>query len=326
MMRSTRRAFLTGVGTIGLAAALPRRALAADKVKVAIGQKGVWDSMITVFGIEQGTFKAENVDVDVTWTRGGSETLQTVITKSCDFALTNGITGVMAAYVKGAPVRIVGAEANGANDLFWYVRKDSPIQKMADAAGKTIGFSRPGSSSNATVQALVEVAKIQAKLVPTGGIAETRTQVMSGQIDVGWSAPPANLDLVEKGDIRIIATGADAPELRQQTVRVNVVNAELLKENRKLVERFMRGYVKALDWMYANRDKAIERYATENKVDPKIARIAVEKFYTDKSAFAISPILGVDRSMKEAVESKHLAKPLTEAQLKELIDIVYKPA
>jgi len=326
MMRSTRRAFLTGVGTIGLAASLPRRAFAADKLKVAIGQKGVWDSMITVFGIEQGTFKAENVDVDITWTRGGSETLQTVITKSCDFAMTNGITGVMAAFVKGAPVRIVGAEANGANDLFWYVRKDSPIQKMADAAGKTIGYSRPGSSSNSTAQALVETAKIQAKLVPTGGIAETRTQVMSGQIDVGWSAPPANLDLVEKGDIRIIATGADAPELRHQTVRVNVVNAELLKENRKLVERFMRGYVKALDWMYANRDKAIERYATENKVDPKIARIAVEKFYTDKSAFAVSPILGVDRSMKEAVESKHLAKPLTEAQLKELIDIVYKPA
>jgi NitT/TauT family transport system substrate-binding protein len=325
-MRSTRRAFLTGVGTIGLAAALPRRAFAADKLKVAIGQKGVWDSMICVFGVEQGTFKAENVELDITWTRGGSETLQTVITKSCDFALTNGITGVMAAYVKGAPIRIIGAEANGANDLFWYVRKDSPIKKMADAAGKTVGFSRPGSSSNFTARALVEAAKIEAKVVPTGGIAETRTQVMSGQIDVGWSAPPANLDLVEKGDIRIIATGNDAPGLSQQTVRVNVVSAELLKENRKLVERFMHGYVKALDWMYANRDKAIERYATENKVEPKIARIAVEKFYGNKKAFLPAPILGIDRSMKEAVEAKQLAKPLTEAQLKELIDIVYKPA
>jgi NitT/TauT family transport system substrate-binding protein len=325
MMRSTRRAFLAGAGTIGMAAALPRRAFAADKLKVAIGQKGVWDSMISVFGIEQGTFKAENIELDVTWTRGGSETLQTVITKSCDFAMTNGITGDMAAYAKGAPIRNIGAEANGAGDLFWYVRADSPIKKMADAAGKTVGFSRPGSSSNFTAQALVEGAKIQAKLVPTGGISETRTQVMSGQIDVGWSAPRANLDLVEKGDIRIIATGNDAPGLSQQTVRVNVASAELLKENRKLVERFMRGYVKALDWMYANRDKAIERYATENKVEPKIARIAVEKFYGNKKAFLPAPILGVDRSMKEAVEAKQLAKPLTEAQLKELIDIVYKP-
>ena len=326
MVRSTRRAFLTGVGTIGLAAALPRRAFAADKLKVAIGQKGVWDSMITVFGIEQGTFKAENIELDVTWTRGGSETLQTVITHSCDFALTNGITGVMAAFVKGAPVRIVGAEANGAGDLFWYVRADRPIKTMADAAGKTVGFSRPGSSSNFTAQALIEAAKIQAKLTPTGGIAETRTQVMSGQIDVGWSAPPANLDLVEKGDIRIIATGNDAPGLAQQTVRVNVVSADLLKNNRKLVERFMRGYAKGLDWMYANHDAAIARYATENKVDPKIARIAVEKFYGDKKAFAIAPILGVERSMKEAVAAKHLAQPLSDAQLKELIDIVYQPA
>ncbi|MGE5146798.1 MAG: ABC transporter substrate-binding protein [Candidatus Eiseniibacteriota bacterium] len=326
MMRSTRRAFLAGAGTIGLAAALPRRAFAADKLKVAIGQKGVWDSMITVFGIEQGLFKAENIDVDITWTRGGSETLQTVITKSCDFAMTNGTTGVMAAFVKGAAIRIVGAEANGANDLFWYVKKDSPIKTMADANGKTMGFSRPGSSSNTTAVAIADAFKVKPKIVPTGGMSETRTQVMSGQIDIGWSAPPGNLDLVEKGELRIIATGADAPELRKQTVRVNVVSAELIKENRKLVERFMRGYVKGLDWMYANLDKAIARYAVENKVDPKIARIAVEKFYTDKSAFAISPILGIDRSMQEGVESKHLAKPLTQAQLKELIDIVYKPA
>ena len=92
--------------------------------------------MITVFGIEQGTFKAENVAVDVTWTRGGSETLQTVITKSCDFAMTNGITGVMAAFTKGAPIRIVGAEARGTNDLFWYVKKDSPIKTIDDLRGK----------------------------------------------------------------------------------------------------------------------------------------------------------------------------------------------
>ena len=326
MMRSTRRAFLAGVGTIGLVSALPRRAFAADKIKVAIGQKGVWDSMITVFGIEQGTFKAENIDVDVTWTRGGSETLQTVITKSCDFAMTNGITGVMAAFTKGAPIRIVGAEARGTNDLFWYVKNDSPIKSMADANGKTMGFSRPGSSSNLTAQEIADGANVKVKLVPTGGMSETLTQVMSGQVDIGWSAPPKNLDRVEKGELRIVATGADAPGLSKQTVRVNVVSAALLKDNRKLVERFMRGYVKALDWMYANQDKAIARYATENKVDPKIARLAVEKFYGDKSAFAVSPILGIDRSMKEAVDSKHLAKPLTQAQLKELIDIVYKPA
>lgn len=326
MMRSTRRAFLTGVGTVGLAAALPRRAFAADKLKVAIGQKGVWDSMISVFGLEQGTFKAENVEVDITWTRGGSETLQTVITKSCDFAMTNGITGVMSAFAKGAPIRIVSAEATGAGDLFWYVKADSPIKSMADADGKTMGFSRPGSSSNFTAMAIAEAAKVKPKLTPTGGISETRTQVMSGQIDIGWSAPPANLDLVQKGDIRIIATGNDAPELSNQTVRVNVVSADLLKENRELVGRFMRGYVKALDWMYANRDAAIARYATENKVDPAIAKFAVEKFYSNKKAFAVAPILGIDRSMKEAVEAKQLSKPLTEAQLKELIDIVYKPA
>jgi NitT/TauT family transport system substrate-binding protein len=30
---------------------------------------------------------------------------------------------------------------------------------------------------------------------------------MSGQIDVGWSAPPDGLDQLDRGDIRFIANG-----------------------------------------------------------------------------------------------------------------------
>jgi len=34
-------------------------ASAADTVKVAIGQKGLWDTMVTVQGIEEGFFKKQ---------------------------------------------------------------------------------------------------------------------------------------------------------------------------------------------------------------------------------------------------------------------------
>ena len=42
---------------------------------------------------------------------------------------------------------------------------------------------------------------------------------MSGQIDVGWSAPPFGLDQLDDGKIRIIASGNDASVFKGQTVR-----------------------------------------------------------------------------------------------------------
>lgn len=53
---------------------------AADKVRAAIGQRGLWDTSVVAQGVEQGFFKKENLDIEITWTRGGAETLQAVIT------------------------------------------------------------------------------------------------------------------------------------------------------------------------------------------------------------------------------------------------------
>src|ERR671921_28470 len=109
-----------------------------------------------------------------------------------------------------SPVRILGAETTGAGDLFWYVRSDSPIKSLKDTEGKTIAYSTNGSSTHGIVMAYMKQYELKAKPLATGGPPGTLTQVMSGQIDVGWAAPPFGLDQLDKKDIRIIATGNDA--------------------------------------------------------------------------------------------------------------------
>jgi ABC-type nitrate/sulfonate/bicarbonate transport system substrate-binding protein len=319
-MRTTRRGLLSLTVAGAFAAVVPFAAQAADKVVAAIGQKGNWDTMITEQGIEQGFFKDEGIDVEITYTRGGSETLQAVITNSAQFAFANGLLGVLGAYAKGAPIRIVAAEMTGAPDMFWYAKADSPINSIKDAEGKTMGFSRPGSSTNMVALKLSAGAGVKPKLTPTGGISDTRTQVMSGQVDLGWSVPPFNLDLVKKGEIKIVVRGADDPSLAKQTIRVNVVNADFLKDHRDVVERFMRAYAKALDFMYEKQDAALKFYAEFNKLDMEVAKDSLAFF--PRSALAMKPIAGLDQSIKEAVEFKNLEKPLTDDQVKELLQLL----
>ena len=89
------RAVLARMVICAAAAGLAGHALAEDKVRAAVGQRGNWDTLIISQGTEAGIFKREGVEVDITWTRGGAETLQAVITDSADVAIANGILGVI---------------------------------------------------------------------------------------------------------------------------------------------------------------------------------------------------------------------------------------
>ena len=93
---------------------------------------------------------------------------------------------------------------------------------------------------------------------------------MSGQIDIGWSAPPFGLKELADGKIRIVANGNDAPSMRTQTVRVDMVNANVLKERKDALLRFVRAYRETLDWMFSSPD-AVKIYAEQMNVPVELA-------------------------------------------------------
>ena len=298
--------------------------LSQDKVRAAVGQRGNWDTLFISQGVEAEIFKKNNLEVDITWTRGGAETLQAIITDSADVAMANGILGVIGAASKGAPVKIVSAQMTGAPDLFWYVKADSAVKTMKDLEGRTMGYSRPGSSTHLVAQALAEHFKVKPKLVSTGGVPDTRTQVMSGQIDAGWSAPPYNLDLVNEGKVRVIARGTELTAMNEQTVRVNAASTKFLKEKRDVARRFMKAYHESIDWVYANPEKAAQWYAGFAKITPEVA-LQTHKIFPRESV-AGWPVRGMKQNLDDAVQGKQLAKPMSEADAEKLLyDFVFRP-
>jgi len=121
---------------VGLAAAaiamatLTAPAAADDVVKMTIGQRGNWDTSITHLGEKAGIFKKHGLQLEMIYTSGSGETLQPVVSGSVDLGLAVGTLGAMAAYSKGAPVRIIGAQATGAAD-YWYA-KNPAIKTLKD--------------------------------------------------------------------------------------------------------------------------------------------------------------------------------------------------
>jgi NitT/TauT family transport system substrate-binding protein len=223
-MRTT-KALLYAAALAAAAFAQMPQALAQDKLKLAIGQRGNWDTAISHVGEKAGIFKKHGIELEMTYTSGSGETLQPVISNSVDIGLAIGTMGALSAYAKGAPVRVIGAEATGAAD-YWYAKADSGIKTLKDTNGKTIAFSSRGSSTNSIVLAFINEFKLTAKPQATGSPPATLTAVMTGQVDVGWAAPPFGLKEMDEGKINLVAKATDAKIVAGQTIRVIAVNAE----------------------------------------------------------------------------------------------------
>jgi NitT/TauT family transport system substrate-binding protein len=294
-------------------------AFAQDTIKLAVGQRGNWDTSISELGTRGGIFRKHNLALEMLYTQGSAETTQAVISGSVDIGVGSGIMGVLGAFAKNAPVRVLGAETTGAADLYWYVRADSPIKTLKDTDGKTIAFSGKGSSTDGIVTAFMKQYDLKARPTATGGPPATLTQVMSGQIDVGWSAPPFGLEQLDKGEIRIIASGNDAAVFKGQTIRLLAVNAQTLQSRKAVLDRYMQAYRETIDWMYSD-PAAIQQYAEWLKIPEAIARRTRDGFFP-KDALNPDRIVGLDTIVKDAVELKYTAAPLTREQLAELIQI-----
>jgi NitT/TauT family transport system substrate-binding protein len=225
--------------------------------------------------------------------------------------------GAMSAFAKGAPVRIIGAETTGASDLYWYVKADSPITSLKDFGGKTVAYSTNGASTHMVVSAFMKELGLKLKPIATGGPIPTLTQVMSGQIDVGWAAPPDGLDQLDRGDIRYIANGNDAVIFKDQTVRVNITNVQTLTTRRDAIERFVRAYRETARWLYSD-DAALKLYADWLGISLAKAKRTRDEFYPWQ---ALDPdrISGLEAIAQDAVSLKYLTAPLTQAQLNELV-------
>jgi NitT/TauT family transport system substrate-binding protein len=317
------KTFKSIVGALGLVVPLVLSvgsASAEDTLKVVIGQINNWENQAPTLGQDAGIFKKHGLVLENTGTQGAGETIQAVISGSADIGAGVGAAGAMRAFSKGAPVRILAPAFTGTGDLYWYVKADSKIRSLKDATPETtIAYSTNGSSSNNIVVAFVSELGAKAKPTATGGPAATLTAVMSGQVDIGWAAPPFGLRELKEGKIRIVAHGSDVPSLRGQTVRTLIVNADSLKTKRDAIMRFMDAYREAVDWMYSD-PKAVEMYSKKMNQPVELLKESRDKFQP-KETMQTDKFADLDGAIADAVKLKFLEQPLTKEQIAELLQI-----
>ena len=316
-----RRAVLAGVLAAPI---LSRTARAADAVKVAVGQRGAWDTSPSAFGDRLGFFRDAGITLDLLYTGGGTETLQAVISGGVDCGVGAGMLALLGTAARNGPVRILSSNFRGANDTFWYARAESGIRSFKDAGGRTVAYSTTGSSSNLVSSRLLQLAGVTtARGTPTGDPITTLTQVMSGQVDIGYSLPPIGFTDMEAGRLVFVGSGREVPEFRDQTVRCLIATPAFVGERREAAARFLQAYHRTIEWMYAE-PQALDWFAEGAGATRTQAERARAEFYP-RDAMRLGPPGNLELSEQQTIELKRMPRPLTDEQKTRLIQVPWTP-
>ena len=304
--------------------AMTPEAMAEDSLKVAVDQRGAWETAAPELGQQAGIFKKHGLTLDLTYPRAESEIETAVISGSTDVGVGVGIVEVLRAYAtKEAPIRIIGATMTGSAN-YWYVTASSPIKTVTDISGRTIAYSKGDASSQYDVFDLMQRYRVKPRPVLIAGATATFDQVMAGKIDVGWATPPFGGDALEQGRIRVLAKANDIPKIHDKTVSVTIASTDTLQKRKDVLDRFMQAYRETIEWMYSD-PAAPKTYAEFAGIPEEVARRMRDEFFA-KDMLSPNSIVGLSATSKEAAKSKQIWAALSRKQMAELVQIPPPPS
>jgi NitT/TauT family transport system substrate-binding protein len=316
---------LITLALVALLCSMPGFALAGETVTVVVPDRGAWDSSYTELGIQQGLFEREGLDVRVMYVNDEAALENALSSGKADIAVAADFIDIVGAWRKGAPIRIISPESTGAPDIFWFAKVVGPVASMGDLHGQPVGYSKPGSTDYFIMRALLKEAGVDdARLVSIGSADAGYPDVLSAQLAASWSKPPANVNYLIAGEIRIIARGNDSTEIRNETVRVNVANSNFLAGHRSAVIGFLKAYKKSVDWAYSSQ-LALSAYAKLSDQSLDAAKYIFKEFTSRKGA-QIDEIKGEERVLANAFAANRIPTAMTHMDISGLYDLALKQA
>ena len=255
----------------------------------------------TVAGIwmahENGAFKQYGLDLQLVYIPSSGTNIQALLGGSLDMSAP-GISGVVLAAARGAPVLTIGAMTNRP-PMTLYVQPE--ITRTEQLKGQTLGITRFNSTAHTVTTLILRKLGLaqSATMRPLGGTPEIQAAFEQKQIAGMVTA------VKPKAPSRALLNAAelDIPF----AMNVMAVTREFLQKNPDTVERAMKAYIEAVGTMNSDKEatlKVLAKYFKRNDPDFLHETYEIVTKFTEKiprvdtrnvaTVLEFEPVKGVD--------------------------------
>ena len=245
-----------------------------DQLTLAVVSRNYFN-MPAWLGLHGGLFAAEGIDLRIDHIEGIEEVNDRV--RDGRAQLAYGVTEhvIIDAETGGHQVIIGG----NVNRLPFSLIARPGIAGIEGLRGKRIGVSSLRAGSSSLIMRLLAAHGLHwpgdYELVPCGPILARWDLLRSGGIDAGLQGAPLNHMALDQGFVSLA-------EPRQDFQFTSLdVDARWAAAHRDLLLRFLRGFLRAHERFYADRDLAREVAVRESGIEPRYADRAWEEYTRD---------------------------------------------
>jgi NitT/TauT family transport system substrate-binding protein len=221
----------------------------------------------TYVAVRRGFFQAEGFEPDVNFV-GGDLQPAALATGEIDFGGASGTLGRAA--VQGLPAKLVVFLYDRPT---WSVVARPEITSVAQLKGRTVGVSRVGVSDDLALHlatARAGLADGDVTSVPLG------VQMLQGLLGGSVDAAVLNADATATAKARGYNELVWIADLAVFPFAGFATTDQKLAQQREQVRRFVRGQVKALQYMLENENEVVQVAVEELDMEPDVARVAVK--------------------------------------------------
>lgn len=209
-------------------------------------------------------------------------------------------------------------EKPGSFSLYWAVKDDSPIKKVADLKGKTVGISIIGGGTHAPFNMMLRKAGLDPdkdiKLVEVG-FALSEDALRSGRVDAVNMVQPFAARAEAKGGVRKLFALEEA--LPNMVHIVEACRKDFVQKNPELVTAYVKDITAAMKMALANRAETIQVVHEVMKAPIP----ALETYLLKPNDFAREPgaapnFAGIQAMFDVYTDNKTISKKLDASTLK----------
>ncbi|HEX2228380.1 MAG TPA: ABC transporter substrate-binding protein [Candidatus Binatia bacterium] len=290
-------------------------AAGAQTTPLRVGFNGFYGAAPLYVAHDAGVFRKHGIALEMIFIAGGSLSTQALIGKSLELLLTGG-PPFLNAYVRGAPLKIIG----GVTNILPYVLvSGSRVTISEQLRGKRIGISRFGSNTDFVVRLALGhlgLTPSDVTILQVGGSQSRLVALKSGTIEATVLSPEEALAAQKLGLntlLDFVAKGVEFPH-------VNIVaREEYLQAQAPLVKRFMAAYLDAIRYFKSHKSEAVRKMMTLSKLDDReIAEKAFDAYGRSLPDDGRPTMKGLEVVLADFAREEPKAKGLTLAQIVDL--------